>query len=209
MMRYLDKFFKKPNTNWVIWIGVFLSYIIVGLGVYLWQNSIVDISKKNEKNIITQTLNQQKKNVEETATLQKNIQSQIEKIKNNQIDFNLVKAGDRLPNGMTAGNIFQQGENKFIEFTGSIVISGNFFSNETIKGKICLNLNEESSIKVPKISEATKPLCFTNTEIAKIRFGALGSKGSAEVVIDNFRLRIGDTVPFDEAELIKTLEINK
>ncbi|HPV70315.1 MAG TPA: hypothetical protein PKY08_00190 [Candidatus Magasanikbacteria bacterium] len=209
MMHYLDKIFKKPNTNWVIWVGVFLSYIIVGLGVYLWQNSAVDESKKNEENIIVQTLTQQKKNTEETALLQKNIQGQVEKIKNNQIDIGLIKIGDTLPNGMTVGNIFQQENKKFIEFTGSIVVSGNFVYGETLKGKICLNLDKESIIKVPKTGEVAKPLCFTNTELAQVRFGSPGSTGEAEVVVDSFRLRIGDPIPFDEVELIKTLEINK
>ena len=76
-------------------------------------------------------------------------------------------------------------------------------------GKICLQPDKESLIKIPKIESESIPLCFSNVDIAKNRFGPPGNQGKAIVAIDNFRLRLGDAFPFDEAELIKTIEIIK
>src|SRR3989339_42993 len=210
---FVNKKSIQSKSGRIIWLGIFLSYILVGVGVYLWQSSIVKEGKKEQENIVNKTLLQQNKLLQEAMLLQKDTQAQLEKIKNNEIDLNTVKIGDKLANGMTVGNILKEGEKKFVEFTGSIVVSGDFNYFNLKKsddpfsayyGKICLQPDKESLIKIPKIESESIPLCFSNVDIAKNRFGPPGNQGKAIVAIDNFRLRLGDAFPFDEAELIKT-----
>jgi len=213
-----NKIFQKPNSGWIVWLGIFFSYIIVGVGVYLWQSSIVQESKKEQAVVVNQTLLQQNKLAQDTAVLQKDIQAQLEKVKNNEIDLATIKIGDKLANGMVVGNIIKDKEKTYIEFAGGIVISGNFnyfnskqsndFSS-AFYGKICVELDKESLSRIPKVDNQVKPLCFFNVDVAKGRFGPPGNSGKTLVAIDNYRLRVGDVYPFDEAELIKTIEIIK
>lgn len=216
---FINKKSAQSQSGRIIWLGIFLSYILVGVGVYLWQSSIVKEAKKEQEGVVRQTLLQQNELSQKATLLQKNTQAQLEKIKNNEIDLATVKAGDKLANGMTVGNVLKEGDKTFVEFTGSIVISGNFNyfnlkqSNDlssAFYGKICVQADKESLIKIPKLDNTWNgPICFSNTDVAKNRFGPPGNQGKALVAIDNFRLRIGDAYPYDEAELIKTIEIIK
>lgn len=198
-----QKFFKKSNAFWIIVTGIFLSYIIVGAGVYLWQHNIVKQAKeKTEKTLME--LNQEKLDLERNvADSEKKMQDKLENYKNNVIDLATVKAGDRLANGMVVKKI----EPQSIEFEGKVVISGNY-EYDTVPGMrlVCLCPDPISREKLPKIDSLTpESFCFSNQEIAKNRFGPPGSKGEAVVAIDNYKVTMFDGyAPY--AELIKTIE---
>lgn len=203
---FFNKFFKRPNTFWIILVGIFLSYIIVGVGVYLWQNTIVKETKKNKESVVSQVLSEKEKMERETSELRKETEEKLEKYKNNEIDLATAKVGDRLANGM----VVTKAGPYIIEFSGKIVISGNY-EYDTVPGKklVCLFPDLLSKEKAPKIynMDSVDPdqICFSNQEIAKNRFGPPGSKGETVVAVDNYQIACSDGCAH-YAELIKTIE---
>jgi len=201
----LQKFFKKPNTFWLIVIGIFLSYIIVGVGVYLWQHDIVTQAKIKTENTLTE-LNQEKLDLEnETATLEKSIQDKWENYKNNVIDLETVKVGDKLANGMI---VTETDHISAVSFSGSVVLKGEYlFSADKdffLYDSVCFKPDDESYLILPKMDNDKPAICFSNQDVAKNRYGPRGSQGEATIIIDNFIIK----TPFAGAELIKTIKKN-
>lgn len=204
----LNLIFKKPKTFWIIAIGIFLSYIIVGVGVYLWQSSIVKEAKRNTTTVLAE-LSQEKMSIEKEATaLQKETKSNLEKFKNNEVDFTTAKVGDKLANGMVVKEVI--GQHGLI-FGGSTVISGNYnyYPNNDSEypytaGLVCFT--PEQSLILPNTGVGNGEFCFANQDVAKNRYGPIGSHGRATVVIDNFALGLEGV---NSADLIKTIELIK
>jgi len=203
----LQNFFKKPKTFWFIAVGIFASYIIVGIGVYVWQSSLVKETKRVEERIVASVLSKKEKIQNEMEKLSMDSVEKFYRFQNNWIDFETIKVSDRIANGMVVKKILND---NVVEFSGQVVVSGKFvYSNTTAApsyNRICVEPDENSFIKMPKMENKLKSFCFSNIEIAKNRFGPSGASGSAIVVMDNYILTKD---LFDEAELIKTVEIIK
>ncbi|MBI5728419.1 MAG: hypothetical protein HY984_01550, partial [Candidatus Magasanikbacteria bacterium] len=174
------------------------------------------------KNKIITDLTEEKAGLETALSKTEEMsQDNLERLKNNEIDIGTLKIGDKLPNGMAVASVAPAGEESGVAdhwravFKGKAVISGEYFytkdGNPLTDGQVCFKPDEESEKVLPKINGAgienrNGVLCFSNQETTKLRYGPLGSRGQATIVIDNFELSASPAGNFSAAELIKTIE---
>lgn len=200
-------FFKKPKGFWIIAVGIFLSYLIVGYGVYLWQNPIAQEKESLKDQNIKQLL-QKSSNLEQNIKENEDkFNSQKELYQNNVIssDIGGVKVGDKLANGM----IVALADNRKWFFSGPIVVSGNYLYDKVSGShQVCVKLDSKSNVLAPKVfMDEVVDLCFLNQDVAKRRFGSIGSSGITTVIIDNYMVDNSAGGFAYGADLIKVLEI--
>lgn len=197
-------FFKKPKGFWIIAVGIFLSYIIVGYGVYLWQNPIAQETESLKDQNIKQLIQKSSELEQNIKDNEDKFNTQKELYQNNVVSSDDLKVGDKLANGMVVAQI----DNKQTFFSGPIVISGNY-SYDKVPGsqQVCVKLDSKSNVLAPKVFKDEEiNLCFTNQDVAKSKFGPMGSTGLTTVIIDNYMIGVAGGGMYNTADLIKVLE---
>lgn len=96
-------------------------------------------------------------------------------------------------NGVGAPSIPYSEQNFYVVFSGQIELQGTFEyfeegSVEYVMGPVCFYPDNESAEQLPRLYEDNSiSFCFRNSEKAKDVFGPEGNKGTALVVVDQYK----------------------
>lgn len=222
---------SKKSGALILIISIILTALIVGGGMFVWHQSVVNSSGKVEyrkyKVALEEILTLRDK-VENLEGEQERLNQRIDDYKAllksekleqpNYFSFDNIEVGDEIA-GMKieAINIAREGyidfsfENVAISFSGETELTGtyNYYDDDVafLYDSVCFDVDEDSYSKMPRMVENDRDpwFCFYDQGKAKEAFGPKGSSGKATIIIDDYAFISYPSEGSDGARLVKVI----